>query len=58
MADNQQKLDAIRALANEIADQGNADVFVFNYEVLPPVDLMFTTAIAARDNRRKISYFC
>ncbi len=44
---------SIAEAANAVSDAMDADVFVFNWEILPPVDWMLITKVRARVSARK-----
>lgn len=45
--------DKIRELANIVSQKYSADVFCFNYEVIPPLDVILTTTISSRKHKNK-----
>jgi hypothetical protein len=51
------KKEALRLAANGFADTADADLLVFNYEILPPVDLMFTSHVSSRRPRKNAYLF-
>lgn len=46
--------DAVRASANALGDELEADILLFNFEVLSPVDFQFMGAVASRPHRRNV----
>lgn len=46
--------EELKACANTLADDLDADIFLFNYEILPPVDFAFMGAVASRERRKNV----
>lgn len=46
--------EAAKALANAISQEVDADILLFNYEILPPVDFQFMAAVAGRAHRKNV----
>lgn len=56
VADNDKK-EALRQAANRVAEAHDADVLILNYEILPPIDLMFISRVAGRKARKNAFLF-
>ncbi len=52
MLDKQAQLEAIKASANVLAASLDADLFVYNFEITPPFDVMFIKKVSAREHPR------
>lgn len=57
MAGEDDKRSELRKAANSFADSTDTDVLILNFEIMPPVDLMFISHVAARRPRENVLLF-
>jgi len=46
--------EAVKAAANKMADAHDADIVMFNYEILTPVDFMLIQMVSAKTRRKNV----
>lgn len=49
----QEMQDGVKEAANAVGDEMDADVLIYNFEILPPHDIRLMATIAKREQRRK-----